>query len=178
MCHRSTLCQPVLSTVRVFELESMPRVQAMVDCIAQASVDDVASILLHFIKCTLDKSVVEAAQLSGAKLVQHDNVVEFLDAVEAEDDDYVEYLRLFSACKYMHKYKRLPSDACAADDIAKLAPEVADKFRELRFTEEMMREVDPVAFRAFVGMKFNVLKKLKEQYILLVEPRDGVLVTQ
>ena len=162
--------------MRVFELESMPRVQAMVDCIAQASVDDVASILLHFIKCTLDKSVVEAAQLSGAKLVQHDNVVEFLDAVEADTSDLIEYLRLFSACKYMHKYRRLPSDACAVDDIAKLVPEVADKFRELRFTEEMMREIDPAVFWNVLGMKFAALKKLKEQYIMLKEPRDGVLV--
>ena len=178
MCHISTPCQPHLSTVRVFELESMPRVQAMVDCIAQASVDDVASILLHFIKCTLDKSVVEAAQLSGAKLVQHDNIVDFLETAEADDEDYIELLRLFSVCKYMHKYKRLPSDACAADDIAKLAPEVADKFRELRFTEEMMREIDPVAFRTLVGMKVAPLIKLKEQYIMLMEPRDGVLVTE
>ena len=156
----------------------MPRLQAMVDCIAQASVDDVASILLHFIKCTLDKSVVEAAQLSGAKLVQHDSIVDFLEAADAADDDYIEYLRLFSACKHMHKYKRLPSDACAADDIAKLAPEVTDKFRELRFTEEMMREIDAGLFRTMVGMKFSSLSKLKQQYIELMEPRDGVLVTQ
>ena len=156
----------------------MPRLQAMVDCIAQASVDDVASILLHFIKCTLDKSVVEAAQLSGAKLVQHDNMVDFLIDIEAEASDYIELLRLFSACKHMHKYKRLPSDACAADDIAKLAPEVADKFRELRFTEEMMREIDALGFQTLAGMKFSSLKRLKQQYIELMEPRDGVLVTQ
>ena len=137
-----------------------------------------ASILLHFIKCTLDKSVVEVAQLSGAKLIECINIGEFLEQVEAEIPYYVEFLRLFSTCKYIRKFKRLPSDACAADDIAKLAPEVADKFRELRFTEEMMREVDPVAFRTLLGMKMSELRKLKEQYIVLVEPRDGVLVSQ
>jgi hypothetical protein len=72
----------------------------------------------------------------------------------------------------MHLYKRIPKDTCIADEVAKHAPEVADKFRAMRFTEVMMREMEPVAFAPVFGMTAGALRLLQRA----LEPRVAILV--
>jgi hypothetical protein len=134
----------------------------------------VATILLRFLKIAIDGSVVHSLGLNGAKLTQHEAFADFALDINPDLCEYAEYLRLFASVKFMRTYKRIPKDTCIADEIAKLAPEVADKFRAMRFTDEMMREIEPFAFSSLLGMKPGDLRKLQKAYIDLVEPRDGI----
>jgi hypothetical protein len=134
----------------------------------------VTTILLRFLKVAIDASAVHTLGLNGAKLTEHERFIDFIEDTDVDHSEYVEFLRLFASVKFMHTYKRIPKDTCIADEIAKITPEVADKFRALRFTDEMMREMEPTVFAQMIGMRAGALRLLQTAYIDLVEPRDGI----
>jgi hypothetical protein len=134
----------------------------------------VTTILLRFLKVAIDASAVHTLGLNGAKFTEHEQYSKFIEDINADHSEFVELLRLFASVKFMHTYKRIPKDTCIADEIAKITPEVADKFRTLRFTDEMMREMEPTVFAPMIGMRAGDLRLLQRAYIDLVEPRDGI----
>jgi hypothetical protein len=151
-------------------MQNEPRYHIVVQTIEEASVPDVAFILRYFLKCQLSSSDLTAMQLTGAKIVQHETITSFIKAINAKPAEYVEYLRLFSACKFMQKHKHAPRGTFIGSDlILKLTPDVADKFFELNFTEEMMRNLDPTLFSPLLGMKTGDLAKLKKDFIGLLQ---------
>jgi hypothetical protein len=152
----------------------MPRFHVLTTDIARATEAEVTTILLRFLKVTIDASTVHTLGLNGAKLTQHERFSDFIEDIDVDHSEYVEFLRLFASVKFMHKYKRIPKDTCIADEIAKITPEVADTFRTLRFTDEMMREMEPTVFAPMIGMRAGALRLLQTAYIDLVEPRDGI----
>jgi hypothetical protein len=88
--------------------------------------------------------------------------------VNADQAEYIEYLRLFAAVKFMFTRKCAPKDTCIADDITKIAPDFVDKFRELQFNDVMMREMVPALFAPLFGMKIGDLRQLQKAYVELV----------
>ncbi len=159
-----------------FELKSQPRLTAILDNIAAASVDDITTILMHFIKCTLDKKVAIDAKIDGAKLVQHDTVTDFLLAIDASHDDAVELLRLYAAAKFIQKTKALPSDRLVFGDLKGEFASYASVFETLRINETMVREIAASTFFSLMKMRMAVLKKLQEQLIREWEPKDALAI--
>ncbi len=159
-----------------FELKSQPRLKAILDNIAAASVDDIITILMHFIKCSLDKKVAIGAKIDGAKLVQHDTVYEFLVDIDASHDDAIEHLRLYAAAKFIQKTKALPSDRLVFGDLKGEFASYASVFEALRITETMVRELDVATYAWMFKMKLRELKTLHEQLIREWEPKDAVAI--
>jgi hypothetical protein len=150
----------------------MHLLHSLAACIARVTEADVATVLLRCLKVHIDASAVHALGLNGAKLTQHERFSDFIEDINAVPSEYVEFLRLFASVKFMHLNKRNPKDTCIADEVAKYAPEVADKFRAMRFTEVMMREMEPGLFVPRFGMTAGDLRKIQKVYIELVESSD------
>jgi hypothetical protein len=150
----------------------MPRFNVLATDIAQATEADMATVVLPVLKVHIDASAVHKLGLNGAKLTQHERFVDFIEDINADQSEFVEFLRLFASVKFMYLYKRIPKDTCIADEVAKHAPAVADKFRAMRFTEVMMREMEPGLFFPLFGMKAGDLRLLQRA----LEPRVAILV--
>jgi hypothetical protein len=172
---KSFLAVPLHSTVENFELRSQPRLKIILNEIASATTEDITIILMHFIKCTLDKKVAVDAKIDGAKLVQHDTVTDFLVSIKAEHDNAVELLRLYASAKFIQKTKALPSDRLVFGDLKGEFASYASVFEKLCVTETMVREAD-LTFAWMFKMSLWTLKTLQEQLIREWEPKDAIAV--
>jgi hypothetical protein len=147
----------------VSELKTPPVLTAALQSIESASTEGL-KMIMQLGGVSLDVDVLARANISVWSVVSGmASIGELLIALNAEEDVFIELLRLYTLLRYVHQHHCVPEDHPVAAWIAQTRHSTyAQSFQSHRVSVEMMRHIDVALFHAPLGIKalpFTMIKK-------------------
>ncbi len=111
----------------------------------------------------LGSNIIGQQELSGARILSHTSLGSLLADVDADQKDYIDFLRLYTLVHHVNAHHTFPPDSPISDPSC-ASQEIMDKLKQSLVSEEMLLRMDtPVLFAPVLGIKASVLAALKDK---------------
>jgi hypothetical protein len=120
--------------------------------------------MLKLHKSEVPPRFVLPVALDGARVLAFSSVGSMLSTIDAEQKQYVVYLRLFALVQHLGEHQKFPSKTDVTLDSAD--PHAIAQLQKHGVTEEMLMYMDsPLTFCHTLGVKSSVLTAIKEAVV-------------